>query len=358
MLRKERIVLDTKMKAIVLRGPNQYGLELVDIPKPGYKEVLVRIKSVAICGSDPAVLACKGYFLPELPFIPGHEFSGEVVALGDGVTELKVGDRVAGEAHCGCGYCKNCKAGNYNLCLNYGNVEKGHRHYGFTYNGCYAQYNAYNVKSLTKIPDNLSFDAAALCDAAGTSYQAVNIPGVTPGGYSVTIGPGPIGIFAMQIAKAKGSRTIIVGRRQRLQVAKDFGADYIIDYEKTPDVVKAIFEITNGLGADEVFECAGTETAFIQAINCVKKGGRVSFVGIPKLESAQIPLKTVILNQITLYGVRANPNITENVVSMFANRIVKAEKMITHRFPIDDFDNALNTFVNRIDGALKVIINP
>jgi L-iditol 2-dehydrogenase len=352
------IIMAEKMKAIVLRGPNQYGLEYVDVPQPSHKEVLVRIRSVAICGSDPGVLAYKGANLPKLPFIPGHEFSGEVVAIGEDVTELKAGDRVAGESHCGCGYCINCKSGKYNLCLNYGNSESGHRHYGFTFNGCYAQYNAYNVKTLTKIPQTMSFDEASLCDPAGTSYQAVNIPGVTAGGFSLTIGPGPIGIMAMQFAKAMGSKTIIVGRGKRLEAAKRFGADYTVDYELVEDIVGTVKEITGGIGPDEVFECSGSQTAALQAIQCVKKGGHISIVGIPKEENVNLPIKTILMNQITLYGVRANPNITQRVVAMFADGSVNAKDMITHRFPIDSFDTALDTFVKRIDGALKVIINP
>ena len=146
--------MENKMRAVVMRGPGEFGVEMVDIPTPGYKEVLVRIKAVSICGSDPKVF--NGGFMsigwpPAFPFTPGHEWAGEVVALGEGVTDYKVGDRVAGEAHCGCGTCDNCQRGMYNLCLNYGKVAAGHRHYGFTYQGAYAEYNAYNTKAIAKI---------------------------------------------------------------------------------------------------------------------------------------------------------------------------------------------------------------
>ena len=226
--------MGNKMKAVVMRGPNDFGVEMVDIPKPKRNEVLVKIGAVAICGSDPKVF--NGDYLginwpPHFPFIPGHEFSGEVVELGEGVTGLKVGDRVAGEAHCGCGVCENCRRGLYNLCLNYGKVEAGHRHYGFTYQGAYAQYNAYNVRALTKMPDNVSFDEGSMVDTGGTALQAIRLNGITPGGYSLIIGPGPIGLFVMMIAKAMGSKTIVVGRRERLQFAKKLGADFIVDYE-------------------------------------------------------------------------------------------------------------------------------
>jgi L-iditol 2-dehydrogenase len=349
------------MKAVVMRGPNQFGVEQVNIPTPGYKEVLVRVRAVAICGSDPKVFS-GGYLSinwpPAFPFIPGHEFSGEVVALGEGVSEFKAGDRVAGEAHCGCGYCANCKAGLYNLCLNYGQVPLGHRHYGFTYQGAYAQYNAYNVKSLALLPDNISYEEASLVDTAGTSYQAIRLTGITPGGYSATFGPGPVGIFTMQIAKSMGSKTIVVGRRQRLQAALKLGADYVVDYEGVKDVVAAVREITGGIGADEVFDCAGTQETVIQSVRSAKKNGNVAFVALPTVDEMLIPVKTMVMNQIAVHGSRANPNCSAKVLALVSLGRINAKDMITHRFALDEIHEAIKAFVERIDGALKVVVRP
>jgi L-iditol 2-dehydrogenase len=353
--------MNDKMKAVVMRAPNQYGVEQVDIPTPGYKEALVRVRAVAICGSDPKVFS-GGYLSinwpPAFPFIPGHEYSGEVVALGEGVTEFKAGDRVSGEAHCGCGTCANCKAGHYNLCLNYGRTPLGHRHYGFTYQGAYAQYNAYNVKSLSLLPENISFEEASLVDTAGTAYQAIRLTGVTPGGYSATFGPGPIGIFAMQIAKAMGSKTIMVGRRERLQSARKLGADHVVDYEGVKDVVAAVREITGGIGADEVFECAGTQEAVIQSVRCAKKSGHVAFVALPTTDEMLIPVKTLVMNQIAVHGSRANPNCSAKVLELMSRGRINAKDMITHRFSLDEIHEAMRTFVDRIDGAMKVVVQP
>jgi L-iditol 2-dehydrogenase len=349
------------MKAVVMRGPNEYGVEQVGIPTPAVKEVLVRVKAVAICGSDPKVFS--GEYLnfnwpPSFPFIPGHEFSGEVVALGEGVTEFKAGDRVAGEAHCGCGYCANCKAGHYNLCLNYGRASLGHRHYGFTTQGAYAQYNVYNVKSLSLLPENVSYEEASLVDTAGTAYQAIHLAGVTGGGYSAVFGPGPIGIFAMQIARAMGSKTIMVGRRERLQSARRLGADHVVDYEGIKDVVAAVREITGGIGADEVFECAGTQEAVIQSVRCAKKNGHVAFVALPMTDEMLIPVKMMVMNQIAVHGSRANPNCSTRVLELMSLGRINAKDMITHQFALDDIHEAMKTFVNRIDGALKVVVKP
>ncbi len=348
------------MKAIVMTAPEEYGVQTVDKPVPGFKEVLLKVRAVSICGSDPKVF--KGSYMPMwpayLPFIAGHEVSGEVVELGEGVTEFKVGDRVACEAHCGCGTCENCMSGNYNLCLSYNNAAAGHRHYGFTYQGGYAEYAAYNVKSVTKLPDNVSFEEASLADTAGTAYQSVKLAGIVPGGWAVVIGPGPIGNFAMQIAKALGSKTIMVGRGARLELAKKMGADVVIDYEKTDDVVKAIRDVTGGKGVDEAFECAGTDDALKQTIYATKKNGHVAFVAMPAVDEHMIPTKTMVMNQITLHGSRANPNVTAAVLDMMSTGMIDAKTMITHDFPMEEVHEAVATFVERKGGAMKVLIKP
>lgn len=353
--------METSMKAIVMHGPNDYAYESAPLPRPERGEVLVKIKAISICGSDPKVF--NGGYLsihwpPAFPFIPGHEFAGEVVALGDGVTQFQVGDRVAGEAHCGCGTCENCRKGQYNLCLNYGKPETGHRHYGFTYQGAYAQYNAYNVKALTKLPDNVSYNEASLTDTAGTALQAIRLTGIVPGSYSLIIGPGPIGIFAMELAKAMGSKTIMVGRRARLELAGKLGADHLIDYEKVDDVVAEVRKITGGIGVDQAFECAGTDDAMRQCILSARKNGQVAYVALPTVDDHPIPIKTMVMNQIHLHGSRANPNCAKEVLELMSSGTINAKGMITHVLPLDAFDKALDTFVNRLDGAMKVVVRP
>lgn len=349
------------MNAIVMHGPNDYAYETTKTPAPGPKEVLVKIKAISICGSDPKIFN-GGYMSinwpPIFPFTPGHEFSGEIAALGKNVTEFKVGDRVAGEAHCGCGTCENCRKGMYNLCMNYGKPETGHRHYGFTWQGAYADYNTYNVKALTRIPDNVSYEEASLADTAGTALQAIRLTGIVPGGYTLVIGPGPIGIFAMELAKAMGSKTIMVGRRQRLMLAGELGADYLIDYEKSEDIVADVRKITNGIGVDQAFECAGTDDAMKQCILCTRKNGHVAYVALPTVDEHAIPVKTMVMNQIHLHGSRANPNCAKEVLEMMSSKVIDAADMITHSFPLSEFDRAMEVFTKRLDGAMKVVITP
>lgn len=349
-----------KAKACVLTGPGRFEIREVEVPKPGYQEVLCKIRAVAICGSDPEIIRgdLAGTWPPAYPFIAGHEWSGEVAAIGEGVTGFAVGDRVAGEAHKGCGFCRNCLEGRYTICLNYGKTELGHEHYGFTVNGAYAQYAKYSIKSVKKMPAGVSFAEAAMVDTMGVSLHGLELSGVRPGGTCVVIGPGPIGLSAMRIAKAMGAaRVIVVGRGSRLESAGRLGADDLVDFTRE-DPVERVRELT-GVGADEVFECSGAKGTINQAIRMCCKGGKVVMLGVATDDvMEEIPFKYTTHNEITIHGSRANPNVSQKVLNMFATGRVVVEDMITHRFPLEQFGEALDTFVGRKGGAVKVVILP
>ena len=350
------------MRACMLVDVNKFKIREVPVPEVGFGEVLCRVRAVAICGTDPEIINGSRQNIgwpPRFPFILGHEWAGEVAEVGEGVSEFKVGDRVAGEAHKGCGYCRNCLRGNYTLCLNYGRPETGHRHYGFTQPGANCEYNAYHIKAIHKIPDSLSFAHASLLDTAGVALHGIKLIGITPGGTVAIYGPGPIGLCAMQIVKGMGARTVImVGRRHRLQVAREIGADYAIDFEKE-DPVKRILEITDGIGADEVLECAGAEVTPMQCVKSVRKGGKINLIGFFEDEKVELPPMTkMVLDEILMVGSRANPNVSEEVLNLFAAGVIDGERVVSHHFPLEKYPEALDTFVNRKDGAIKVVIEP
>ena len=349
------------MKAIVLTGPGKHELQEVPVPQPKPYEVLSKVRAVAICGSDPEIFngGLAGIWPPHYPFIAGHEWAGEVVALGEGVTSLNIGDRVAGEPHKGCGFCENCKDGRYTLCMNYGNSKSGHRHYGFVNDGAYAQFAVHSANTLTKMPDHVSFAEGSLGDTAAVSLHGLELTGITPGGTAVIIGPGPIGLLAMRLAKSMGAaKVIMVGRRSRLEASKRLGADDIIDFESV-DPVAAVREMTGGRGADEVFECSGAAGTLTQSILMVKKGGKVSLLGVPGAGVQEpVPFKQIVHDEIMITGSRADPNTMWRAISMIAAGTLNVKDLITHTFPIDSYQEALDVFINRKDGAVKVIIEP
>ena len=351
-----------KMKACVLTGPNQFEIrDDVPIPVPGEGEVLCKIGGVAICGSDPGVFDghLAGEWPPSYPFIAGHEWAGRVVALGPGVTKFKVGDRVAGEAHKGCGHCRMCMEGRYTLCLNYGKPETGHRHYGFMTDGAYAQYCVFHMKSCTALPDGILYKEAAMCDTGGVALHGVEIAGIIPGSTVVVIGPGPIGMMAMKLSRAMGAaRVIVIGRGTRLESARKLGCKEAVDFTKE-DPVAAVRRLTDELGADVCFECSGANGTIAQAVKMCRKGGRIVLLGVPAVEHDEpIPFKYIAHNEIMISGSRANPNESWKLLNMIKHGNIDVKDMVTHTFPLEDMAKAMDVFVGRKENAMKVVIYP
>ncbi|HUB14579.1 MAG TPA: zinc-binding dehydrogenase [Acetobacteraceae bacterium] len=357
----QQAVLPERMRALVLTSPGQFEIRSVLVPRPGAREVLCKVGAVAICGSDPEIIRgdLAGTWPPAYPFTPGHEWAGEVVACGPDVVDLVPGDRVAGQAHCGCGTCPNCMAGRYTICENYGRPEAGQRHYGFITNGAYAQYVAISVRSVNRMPRAVSFREGALVDTAGVVLHGLELSGITPGGTVAVIGPGPIGLIAMRMARALGAaRVIAVGRGARLAVSAKSGADLQVDFERS-DPVQAVRAASNGRGVDEAIECSGAAGTFRQAVEMVRKGGRVALLGVPPGHVQEpLPFKYVVHNEIAIFGSRANPNVSRKVISLISAGQLQVKDLITNAFPLEDFAIALDTFVHRRGGAIKVVVEP
>ena len=346
-----------KMRAIVVNGPEDYGIQMIDVPKPGPGEVLCRVRACAICGSDPGLYEgiyrdSKGW--PKAyPIIFGHEWAGDVVALGEGAEQFHIGDRVAGEAHSGCGLCENCRKGEYTLCLNYGKAN--HRHYGFTVNGAYAEYEVYRENALIRMPDGISYEEGTLCDTAGVSLHANRVANVDSGDTVVVYGPGPIGNTAMQLAKTRGAFVIVVGRRERLQLAKECGADLTFDYENC-DPEEEIMSYTKGRGATVVMECSGSDQAVKNCFLVAAKNARIVVVANPRTHDIPLPVDKIVLNQLHVSGCRANPNCSAEVLDHILRGQLNGKKLITHRFPLEQMREALDTFKYKRGGAMKVVI--
>jgi threonine dehydrogenase-like Zn-dependent dehydrogenase len=354
--------LPKTMKAAVLFGEGDMRLvEDYPVPEPETGEVVIKVESCAICGTDPKILA-HGW--PNHPpygqFVFGHEYTGQVAALGPGVTEFSLGDRVAVEPHKGCGVCDNCRDGLYTLCLNYGNVEKGHRHYGFSYNGGYAEYACNHINSVYKIPDQMDIDEATLITTAGTCLYGIRrIGGIQTGETVVVSGPGPIGLISVVMARLVGAGTIILTgtRSERLELGLSLGADIGLNV-KEENVVERVMELTGGVGADAVLECAGTTQAVSDAVGYTKKNGRISLVAIYK-EPAPLDLNKIVQWNITLAGVKAEGERSiAQALSLLSRQTIDISPLITHTFPLDEIHAAFETVTQRRGGAVKVVVKP
>src|SRR3954463_6774516 len=219
------------MRALVVTGPDDFAVRDVDRPRPGPFEVVCRVRAAAICGTDPHIVQghYPGFWPKQWPLIPGHEWAGEIVELGEGAAELgwAVGERVAGTSHAACGFCRLCVEGRYNLCENFG-VEGLHAQYGHNTDGAYADYVVHSVKSVIRVPDALSDEEAAMLDPTAIALHTVRRGGQRPGDTVVVVGPGVMGLLVAESARVLGAgRVIVVGRGPRLARAGELGHETV-----------------------------------------------------------------------------------------------------------------------------------
>jgi L-iditol 2-dehydrogenase len=347
------------MRALVVRAPNAFTVEDVERPRPGRFEVLCKVRAAAICGTDPHIIEghYPGFWPKEWPLVPGHEWCGEIVELGEGAAALgwAVGTRVAGTSHAPCGFCKQCIEGRYNLCDNFG-VEGLHSQYGHNTDGAYAEYVVHSVRSVFAVPEGLSDEEAAMLDPTAIALHTVRRSRLQPGDTAVVVGPGVMGLLVAECAQALGAgRVIVVGRGERLARAAQMGHE-TVDFS-AGDPVAAVRAMTNGLGAEVVLECSGAAEAVAQCVGMARKGARVAVIGIP-LEDARVPLQRLVLDEIEIVGVRAAAGEMPRAIALVAAGRIRLRELITHRFGLEDFADAYRTFTERVDGALKVIVRP
>jgi threonine dehydrogenase-like Zn-dependent dehydrogenase len=354
-----------QMKAWVLGDPDQLHLSEKPVPVPNRAEVLVRIDAVAICATDLEIIhsGSPAKILGGLPFnknfTPGHEYMGTVVALGPGVDEFAIGERISVEIHAGCGQCKRCRQGMYTSCLNYGEPGKGHRANGFTTDGGFAEYAINHINTLARVPDTMSDAEATLVVTAGTSmYGLTELGGLVAGESVVVIGPGPIGLLAAAVAKALGaSPVILTGTRDaRLAIGRELGADRIINVARE-NAVEIVKQLTGGIGADYVVECAGTESTINDAIHMTNRGGKICLAAFPH-DPVTMDLAHVVKNNIYAYGIRGEGrSATRRAMALMAEKRFDATKIHTHTFALADLPTALRYARDRVDDAIKVVVS-
>ncbi len=353
-----------QMKAWVLGNPDELSLRKKPTPVPRRAEVLVRIDAVAICATDLEVIhsGSPAHIQGGLPFnknfTPGHEYMGTVAALGPDVDEFRIGERVTVEIHAGCGQCKRCRQGMYTSCLNYGRPEKGHRANGFTTDGGFAEYAVNHINTLVRVPDTMSDAEATLVVTAGTSmYALTELGGLVAGESVVVIGPGPIGLLGVAVAKALGASPVILTgtRERRLAIGKELGADHVINVADG-DPIDLVRKLTGGIGADYVIECAGTEATVNQAIHMTSRGGRICLAAFPH-ETVMTDIAHLVRNNIYVFGIRGEGrSATHRAMELMAEKRFDATRVHTHTFPLTDLPTALRYARERVDDAIKVVV--
>ena len=246
----------------------------------------------------------------------------------------------------------------YTSCLNYGEPDKGHRANGFTTDGGFAEYAINHINTLAKVPDSMSDAEATLVVTAGTSmYGLTELGGLVAGESVVVIGPGPIGLLAVAVAKALGADPVILTgtRDARLAIGKELGADRVINVAKE-NAVEIVKELTGGIGADYVIECAGTEGTINDAIHMTNRGGKICLAAFPH-DPVTMDLAHLVKNNIYVYGIRGEGrSATRRAMALMAEKRFDATKIHTHSFALADLPTALRYARDRVDDAIKVVV--
>lgn len=344
------------MKA-VLKTTRGIGFEYqdVEIPKVGMRDVLVRIKAAAICGSDLNFYVwnksfCEG-LVKDLPFIPGHECSGEVVEIGPAVTHVKIGDRVSFDSHIPCGYCRYCQIGMPHTCSNM-------KLLGHNINGCFAEYTAAKETGVRIIPDALSWEEAAMLEPLGVVVRPVFDAQLGMAAVCVT-GCGAIGQFAISLASALGAYKIFAVdiNNIRLKLAGEMGATHCINALENPQFGDYLAAETEGL--DVFIECSGNIKSLNEGLRALRYGGKMYMVGNPK-DSLVIenPMQRITLKEVNIKGNwgRSMFETWEKAERFLMSGKIDINKIITHRFPLNEYGRAFE--IAKSGEGCKVVLIP
>ncbi|MBM7693812.1 threonine 3-dehydrogenase [Peribacillus deserti] len=346
--------MNGKMKALV-KHHRGYGAELrmVDIPQIKENEVLIKVKATSICGTDVHIYTWDEWSQSRVnpPYVFGHEFSGEVVEIGSKVNSVEIGDFVSAETHIVCGSCPQCLTGQYHICKNTKII-------GVDTQGCFAEYVALPAVNLWKNPKDMPFDVASVQEPMGNAVHTV-LAGETAGKTVAVIGCGPIGIMAVGAAKAAGASQVIALdlNDYRLNLAKEMGATTIINSGKE-DPLERIDALTNGNGVDVVCEMSGHPIAMNQGFKMVTNGGRVSILSLPVRPVEIDVTNDIVFKGITVQGItgRLMFKTWQQVSNLLASGQVDVKPVITHHFPLEDFEKGFELMIKGECG--KVVLQP
>ena len=320
-----------------------------EVPKPGNTEVLIAIRATSVCGGDLHIYKGKHTSAP-LPMSLGHELSGEVIEVGEGVTTVRIGDRVTVEPVIVCGDCLPCRSGLYGYCDNLSyHYRKGQ--------GAMADYFVVDQRYVYKLPEHLSYEGGALIEPLAVAVHAVKRAKIGLGDKVVIIGAGPIGILIAAVSKAAGAREIIISdiSEARLQMAAVMGATRTVN-SRNDSVVDVVREVTGGRGIGKSFECAGREETFVQAISCLCKGGTATMVGIFEQPAIQIPASIFVSQEIIVQGSQGYCWDFDTALALTST--LDLGKLVSHVFPLADVDKAMKAALDPNEKAVKIILKP
>ena len=346
------------MQAAVYRGVNDVRLETVPVPAIGPRELLVRVHSCGVCGTDLKKISTGSHSAPR---IFGHETSGVVAAVGEGVSDFRPGDRVMVFHHIPCGKCFYCQNKTFAQCPTYKKVgcTAGFEPSG----GGFAEY----VRVMdwivqygtVRVPDGISFEQASFVEPVNTCMKGVEALHLRGGETVLAIGQGPIGIILSVLARRAGATLITSDLYpERLRIGSSFGLDLTIDASRT-NVVDRVRELTDGRGADAVILAVGGNSLIRTAMDAARPGGRVLLFAQTQHGEALIDPAAICVDEKTLVGsYSASVDLQEESIRFVMNREMDLERLVSHRFPLSASTEALHLAAHPQPSSMKIMIQP
>ena len=345
------------MRAVVLSGPNQFAPAEIEKPQIGPDEILLEMKAAAICGTDMRILTGKKTKGVRYPSVIGHEFCGVIAEVGADVKGYEVGEKVAMANVIPCHHCSSCLRGRTNACLD-------RKAIGYEFDGGFEEY--IRIPSIciengnvVKLPEYMSYQAGALIEPLSCCIRGLKNAGTGFNDDVLIVGAGPIGLFHLQLSKIAGARKVIVSEpnEQRRKVAPELGADLVVDPTKE-DLPAIVDRETNGQGMDVIVMAIGVPALVNSTLKLCKRGGTVNlFAGFAGTGESTVEVNTIHYNEINVNGSTAYK--LEDYLAaaeMIKSGKIDADKIVTHRFKIEDFQKAYDVCV--AGTGLKVIIEP
>jgi L-iditol 2-dehydrogenase len=342
------------MKAVVLTGIRQ--MEITDVPEPTIKkdnEVLLKIEKVGVCGSDVHYYDTGriGSQIVQYPFIIGHECAATVESIGSKVSRVKVGQQVVVEPAVSCHNCDQCRMGRENTCFNLRFLGTPGQS-----DGCLCEYIVMPEENCFPISGVITLEQGVLCEPLAIAVYSVEQAQMLPNDNIAVIGAGPIGLSCLVSAKAENAKGCYVTEKipARIQVAKNAGTTWVGNPDKK-DVVKEILQ-RQPAGIDVVFECAGQQETIDQGLELLKPGGKLMLIGIPRVERISFAIHKIRRKEITIINVRRQNKCTQSAIDLVASGRASVDFMITHRFKLEQTQDAFDMVTAYRDGVVKALI--
>lgn len=343
------------MNAAVLEKPLSIAVKEVKRPVPGPNDALIKVYCIGICGSDIHYYEHGkiGRYVVDRPIILGHELAGEVIQIGDQVTNVAVGDRVAVEPGVACGRCNFCKSGRYNLCPEVVFMATP------PVDGAWAEYAAIRSDCLFKLPEGMSYEEGALLEPLSVGFHAMRRGKVGPSDRILILGLGPIGLLAIQAAKLFGVHEIIASDIVpfRREMALKLGATAVMN-PLQDNISEQISLLTGGEGIDVIIESSGNSQAIADTIRFVNRGGRIVYIGLPTAKQIPMDMNLLIDSELDVFGVFRYANTYPAAIQALKNSDIVLRQTITHKFALSDIQEAVAVASTHKETSIKVMIYP